>query len=465
MPHRPHILVFMTDDHAQWASGCYGNRELQTPSMDWLAQTGVRASQAFTPCPVCSPARASFWTGKIPSAHGIHDHIGLEDHRGITGQITLAHRLSSAGYRTGLSGKWHCHAYGRNPQPGFDFWFSQWGGTNAKAGPQPFCDNGRRVDFVGQQAPLITDAAVRFLRDHAAHHGEEPLFLFVGYCDTHSPFATLPERLVSRYRGAALADIPDEKALPVHGQARSTLGRRDARFVETLAQYYAAVSLIDEQVGRVLDEMQGLGQLDDTLVVYTADHGHMNGHHGLLTKGNATVPQNFLDESILVPCLLRHPGRIKSGGVLDVPVDHCDLFATLLDAAGVALPEGEGLAGRSYLPLMAGGAVDGWRDWQIVEYGNARMIRTRAGLKLIRRYPGPNGHFADELYDLRQDSRETRNILSDPTYAQDVRQLDALLDAHFSQWQSPALAGTDIATLPRFNNAEPWRIVTQAAAE
>src|SRR5690606_32926493 len=110
---------------------------------------------------------------------------------------------------------------------------------------------------------------------------------------------------------------------------------------ESLAQYAAAVTAIDEQIGRLLDELDGMRQLENTLVVYTADHGHNNGHHGLWLKGNGTTPANFLDGSILVPCLLAWPGVIGAGQVSDAMVDHCDLHATLLDAAGVTRSQEE----------------------------------------------------------------------------------------------------------------------------
>lgn len=453
---RPNIVVFLTDDHGQWASNAYGNSELNTPTMDWMADTGARFDNAFTPSPVCSPARACFWTGKIPSAHGIHDHIGNRDHPGVTGQETLAEALQAAGYRTGLCGKWHCHAHGDIPRPGFDFWFSQWGGTNARFGPQPFSRNGDREDHHGHQGPIITDAAIDFLRSDATVN--QPFFLFVGYTETHSPFATLPERLAASARKRPLEGVSREPFSEVHGKANTPAPGDAATWREQLAQYYAAVEIIDAEVGRVIDALEGLGQLDDTLIIYTADHGHMNGQHGLLCKGNATTPQNFLDESIRVPLLVRWPEQVVAGQRLAAFADHCDTHETLRAAAGISAQQCPGGPGRSFLQhLGESGGLEPWRTAQVCEYGNARMIRTDDGYKLVRRFPGPNGHFPDAFFALTEDPRETRNVITDPRYQEIIAGLDARLNGHFAAHSDPRRSGTNLDHLPIHNRDEPWR--------
>ena len=380
---RPNIIVFMTDDHGYWAAGCSGNRELQTPSLDHLAATGARMASAFTPCPVCSPARASFFTGRIPSQHGIHDWLKWDEegqvHPGIDGQRNIGELLQRAGYHTGLVGKWHC-ARDREPRPGFDRWFSYQMAQYPHVGEQRFSDQGHPVTEHGHQAPLLTDRAVDFIRTRPQ---DRPFFLFVSYVCTHTPLKDQPERLAAHYRGCTFADVPQEAFAPSHGHPRMPWPSDPARHREQMAQYYAAVTFIDEQVGRILDELDGAGIRQDTMVVYTADHGHMNGQHGLISKGNATVPQNFLEESIRVPSFVSWPGGLPKGQVIEAPVDHCDLFCTVLDAAGTAPDPEIHTPGASFLPLLRGDAA-AWRDAQFCEYGNARMIRT-ADHKLIRR--------------------------------------------------------------------------------
>jgi arylsulfatase A-like enzyme len=181
----------------------------------------------------------------------------------------------------------------------------------------------------------------------------------------------------------------------------------------------------------------------------------MNGHHGLHTKGNATIPQNFLDESIRVPLLVRWPQQVAAGSVNSQFVDHCDLHATLCDAAGVQTGDGPG---QSLLPVWRRESVR-WRDWQICEYGNARMIRTAAG-KLIRRYPGPNGSFGDEYYDLRRDPRERCNVIG----TTDVATWDGKLDEYFARYERPNRSGRQIATQPVCNGSQPWVLTPEEVA-
>lgn len=452
---RPNILVMMTDDHGQWAAGCYGNREILTPNLDYLARSGMRATHAFTPNPVCSPARACFFTGLLPSQHGIHDWLAedpAQPRDWLGGKSNVAEILRASGYRTGLVGKWHC-GNSHLPQPGFDYWLGYAHGQYPHFGNQRLVENGRRFDYHGRQAPFLTSKAAQFIRDGK---GGKPFFLFLGLVDTHSPFTGHPERLVSRYRRASFCDIPDESPTAGRGWVRFGVPADERLRREWLAQYYASVTLLDEQVGRMLDELESLGQLDQTLVVYTSDHGHMNGHHGLYTKGNATVPQNLYDESIRVPYLARLPGAIPGGLELDAPIDHCDLFQTLLEVGGAKPAPSVSYPGRSFWTLANGHRVP-WRDSQFCEYGNVRMVRT-AQWKYLRRY-APHEQYGDELYDLCADPRERHNLLASgaPAPAPAAR-LREEIENYFARFEDPARSGARILEQPPQNAWEPWRL-------
>jgi len=454
MPERPNILVFLTDDHGQWASTPYGNRELLTPNLEYLARRGTRMANCFAPSPVCSPARASFWTGQIPSRHGIHDYLqepgeSSRDHPALKGQRTLGEMLRDAGYRVGLCGKWHCGHPGE-PREGFDTWFTSLRGTNARFGKQVFIDGSSEVAWRGHQAPPVTERALRFLREEDSR----PWFLFVGYTDTHTPHTGAPQRLAQYYREHAdFRDIPNEPTTTSHGAARMEYSYARERKREELCQYYAAVTFIDEQIGRILDELESLGELENTLIVYTGDHGHMNGHHGLATKGNATVPGNLLEESIRVHGLISLPGLLPENAALDELCDLCDIHATARDAAGAPQDEGEA-PGRSLLPIARGEAPG--KETQFSEYGVVRMARSRRH-KLIVHYPARVGEYPPELYDLREDPDEERNVYDLSEYSDIAADLKARLESFFERWEDPQQAGTLADKLPRHSEHEPWK--------
>ncbi|MDA1192297.1 MAG: sulfatase-like hydrolase/transferase, partial [Candidatus Poribacteria bacterium] len=380
-------------------------------------------------------------------------------HTGIESQPSIAALLQDADYYTGLVGKWHC-ARSWEPKPGFDFWYGYQVSQYPHLGEQHFSDNGEHVVQRGHQSSLLTDQAIRFLRERPA---DQPFFLFVGYVNTHTPHKDQPDRLVSHYRDATFRDIPNETPAPCHGEPLPDWSNARDNHRDTLAQYYAAVTFIDEQIGRTLDQLEGEGALDDTLVVYSGDHGHLMGHHGLYTKGNGTLPQNFIEESIRIPCLLSWKNGFEGGQSHNGLVDTIDLFHTLLDAAGATPDEATAAEirspGASYLPMLKGHSPSnnshGWRDAFYGEYGNARVIRT-ARYKLVLRYEGPNGHFPDELYDLANDPRERLNLYAHPDYNEVVKALTTRLNAHFAQYEFPELSGKNIGSQERCNPNEMW---------
>jgi len=462
---RPNILVFLTDDHGQWLQGAYGNSEVKTPNFDRLAARGTRMANAFTTTPVCSPARASFFTGRMPSQHGIHDWIdwvkASYEHPWLHGQTLISELMQSAGYHTGLVGKWHC-GHDREPQPGFDRWYSYWNAQYPHDGTQNFSDQGVHVTEEGQQSPHLTKQVIDFLRSHRTDKStaEKPFFLFVGYVDTHSPHDAAPKELVEMYRDATFHDIPDESFAPCHGKVLSGKAPKPEMERKRQEEYYAAASSVDREVGKVLAELETSGQLENTLVVYTGDHGLNAGHHGVWEKGNATTPQNFLEESIRIGCTLAWPaGGIIAGRVSDLMVNHCDLFATLLDAAGITLDASTAAKinspGRSYLPALRGKPADRWRTEQIVEYGNARMIRTDSH-KLILRYPFGGIRYPDEFYDLKADPRETVDRIDDPQMSGLVKELTAKVDEYFAKYSEPEHDGLTMESQPRCTPASPW---------
>ena len=445
----PNVLLIQTDDHAQWASHCYGNTELHTPSLDYLCSTGVRMRNAFTPSPVCSPARASLWTGRIPSQHGLHNALAEHDPKvtgveWLKGERTLANIFKGAGYATGLSGKWHVGKPDYQPHQDFDYWFSQ---SLPLYRPDVFVSPWTKPSpdrNATYNHHAIADHAVDFLR---VRDDDKPFFLYVGFIATHSPWNRHAERLVEHYRRATFRDIPDDGTYPFGRLIGESLQPTRADPHETRAQYYASVTEIDEQVGRILDELHAQGLTSDTLVVYTSDHGLNMGQHGVWGKGIATNPYNMLEESIRIPMILSHPGAFLGGLVRDEMVTHVDLFQTILEHAGLAPDASErarrNYPGRSFRDLARGDARGAWPEEVHAELGNTRMVRTRDH-KLVMRYPdGPN-----ELFDLVRDPRETRSFYADPAYQEIVRDLSSRIAKYFSRYEDPAKSGLRVRELP-----------------
>src|ERR1043166_1020828 len=423
-PRRPNVLLIQTDDHAQWASRCYGNSELHTPSLDHLAATGVRMRNAFTPSPVCSPARASLWTGRIPAQHGLHNALAEHDPKvtaveWLKGERTLANIFKDAGYVTGLSGKWHVGKPDYQPHQDFDYWFSQ---SLPLYRPDVFVSPYQKP-AVGPAAEYnhhaIVDHAVDFLR---ARDTERPFFLYVGFIATHSPWTGHSKRLVEHYRHATFRDLPNDGTYPFGRLIGESLQASRADPTETRAQYYASVTEIDEQVGRMLDELDAQGLNEDTLVVYTSDHGLNMGQHGVWGKGIGTNPYNMLEESIRIPMILRHTGALLGGQVRDEMVSHVDLFQTILEHAGIVIDEAvrerRRYPGRSFRRLARGDGRGKWPDEVFAELGLTRMVRTRDHKLVLRAPDGPN-----ELFDLTRDPRETRSFYDEPEYQDVVREL------------------------------------------
>jgi choline-sulfatase len=460
MPEKPNILLFLTDDHAQWANGAYGNREIMTPNLDTLAETGVLMENAYTPTPVCSPGRACLLTGRFSSQHGIHDYLGsandvdIDNFPWLQAETLLPEILRDAGYATYLSGKWHL-GHENHPQGGFDHTFThgaQYPFTHG--GKRTFYEDGEPIEMDGYKTRIFTEKAIQYLRERDP---EKPFYLQVDYITTHNPWEGHPERLVEHYRHCTFNDLPSDESYPFGIQnLESTFDfRLDPH--ESRAQYYAAVSQIDEGVGQLLDELEALGLRENTLIIYTSDHGLNCGQHGIWGKGNGTLPLNMVEESVRVPMILNQPDKLFSKQRRPEFVDHTDLFQTVFDLVGVELDPAfrsdRNYPGHSFASVLTNTApLKDWKDTQVGEYGDVRMIRDN-WTKLVRRYPdGPN-----ELFDLIADPHEMVNCYHNPAYKTAIERLTAKLNLFFETYADPVKNGLNVKQLPIHNNAESWR--------
>ncbi len=463
---RPNVVFILTDDQGIWAAGCYGNPEIRTPNIDRLAATGLRFENFFCTSPVCSPSRATFLTGLIPSQHGVHDWIRdgnvppeqemlVEDEREVypavaylEGKIGYTDVMAQHGYTCAISGKWHL-GDSLHPQNSFSYWYvhQKGGGPYNNA---PMVRDGKLINEPGYVTNAITNEALKFLEEM-----EEPFYLSVHYTAPHSPWINQhPQDIVDSYDDCPFKSCPQEAKHPWAGPLSDRcLGNREA-----LKGYFAAVTAMDIDVGRILDRIEELGLREDALIIFTSDNGFSCGHHGFWGKGNGTFPLNMYENSVKVPFIVSHPGHIPEGESTDALVSGYDFMPTLLDYLGLPLPEGENFPGRSFLPLLRGESE--WsRDSVVVydEYGPTRMIRTREW-KYVHRYPyGPH-----ELYDLVNDPDERRNLIDDPSQRRRVREMRQQLADWFARYVDPVMDG---ARLPVTGLGQRTRIGPQNCGE
>jgi arylsulfatase A-like enzyme len=455
MKHSPNIILFLSDDHAAWATGCYGNHDVRTPHIDHLAKNGVQMLNAFTPTPVCSPARACLMTGRTASQHGVHDYIGTTadfevDFNWIKDETILPQLFKSAGYETILIGKWHL-GQERTSKQGFDHSFT--------FGPEyPIHHQGIRTwyrndcaeEHEGVLSEIITEEALSFLRNRTK---ERPFFMVIGHYATHSPWSGHPDDLVQIYRDKQLSMEQKQIQYPYGVLVNEAMDLTRETPVEALCQYYAGVSEIDNSVGAILSQLKELDLLDSSCLIYTSDHGLNCGQHGLWGKGNATFPLNMLEESIRVPLLFYAPNRILPKQKRMEFVDHTDLFKTILDLAYLSdhAKEERNSPGTSYLPLLTNTyPLPLKKPMQFCEYGPVRMVKTHR-YKLVE-FPNEAHNL---FFDLHMDPQEEQNQYHESAYRTIIDHLSEKMELHFSQYSVQGKQG-DHPNLPQYNPHVAW---------
>ncbi len=443
---RPNVLFILADDLGAWGMGCAGNDEIRTPNLDRLAATGIRFEQLFCVSPVCSPARASILTGRIPSQHGIHDWLragnspvadavgGTPPVEYLQGDVGYTDLLAAHGYTCGLSGKWHL-GDSHHPQKGFRFWRVHATGGGPYYGA-PLISDGQIYREPGYVSDVFTDNALTFLEQQA--RSESPFYLSVHYTAPHSPWNrdNHPGQIYDAYfRECDFRSTPDE---PMHPwQINSApYGDEPARR-QILSGYFTAVSEMDRNVGRLIDWLERERLRENTLVIFTGDNGMNMGHHGIYGKGNGTFPQNMYDTSVKVPGIVSRPGHVPADRVSHDLLSHYDLMPTLCDYLGIALPDAHQRPGRSFAPVLRGMPL-AERDHLVVfdEYGPVRMIRNRR-YKYVHRYPyGPH-----ELYDVLDDPNERNNLVESDGYGELAAEMKRQLDEWFLRYVDPSRDG------------------------
>ncbi len=457
---RPNILFICTDQQRFDSLGCYGNEHARTPAIDQLAADGVIYEQCYVQSPVCSPSRASLLTARYVHAHGLYANgVSLPAHWPL---FTKA--LADGGYDCGLVGKWHLSAcFQGRTEPRLDDGFRvfQWAHDPTHGSPQNMYHRWLEENYPDVYAQAIANGPGRGRHEaapfdamptethyshwvgtqsiefiEASRDEEQPFFLWVNFFDPHHPFVA-PQEYLDRFDAetlpaplGSLDDLRDRPAILSEASEKSYAG-----FARGFTEYtpeqmrqvvranYAMVALIDDEVQRILDALAATGRLDNTLVIFTSDHG-------LLLKG----PMLY-EGAVRVPLILKWPGVLPAGERVTPLVEWIDLNDTMLAAAGLSpLP---GSQAQSLLPLAHGDETSA-RGWALCEYRDsghpydprvdATMLR-RGPYKLVVFHgaPATERPRSGELYDLHADPHELHNLWDSPDYAAVRIELQELL--------------------------------------
>ena len=437
-PARPNVVYLIADDQASGTLSCEGHPYLSTPNIDRIAREGARFENAFVTSSICSASRASFLTGRYARDHGVlHNRDTLRE-----GVATFADLLTAAGWDSAFVGKWHLGKKSFDTIRGFGHTAVlpvQGRYQNAK-----FVVDGEAVKTEGYVDDRTTDFALEFLE----RERDGPFLLCVGFKAAHKPrepaarFAHLfedatfgpppsvsslppfPRRAEWRVLAERAGELLEEEAVPAdwaetYGVRRSLVKFNESRDASA-REYLRLIAGIDENVGRILDALDERDLARNTVVVYTSDHGYMQGEHGM--GGKATA----YEESMRTILLVRDP-RFAARG--DAPIHqlalNIDVAPTLLDLAGLEVPDA--MQGRSLRPLLAGEA-DGWRTSFLYEFyrspvygGVPTTLAVREDRWKLITYPGyPEW---SELFDLASDPHEMNNLAGDPEHADQLERL------------------------------------------
>ncbi|GJM33595.1 MAG: N-acetylgalactosamine-6-sulfatase [Saprospiraceae bacterium] len=429
---QPNILFIYTDDQAAWTLGISGNHNANTPNLDHLAQEGAYFKNAFVTTPVCSPARASIMTSQYATEYGIHDFIAQPGHKlydpdnpvGLDpASITFAEVLQKAGYKTGLIGKWHLGDWIENEDKkyhptnhGFDYFMGLTGGGTSPENP-PLEKDGKVSEFKGLTTDILTNDALEFIENNR----QEPFLLCLNYRAPHGKFLPVAPEDWAPYESM-------DPTLPNPNYPDLNIEKAKQK----MREYLASVSGIDRNVGRILASLKQWGIDNNTIIIFSSDHGYNMGHNGIEHKGNGiwitnTLPPatenitskyrpNLYDNSLKVPAIIFWPGVTKAGTVIEENISSLDWYPTIVEMAGAKLPAKKIIRGHSLIPLLNGGKVENWNndfyaEYSMINYCKAYMRSYRTTeWKLVRDFLNPE---RDELYNIAKDPEENINMIYD----------------------------------------------------
>lgn len=412
---KPNIIFILADDLGYGHLGSYGQKDIETPELDALAESGLRYTQAYAGSTVCAPSRSVLMTGQHTGHTTVRGNWGPDGERVPLkdSDITIAEVLKSAGYATGMIGKWGLGEPGTSGLPnkqGFDYWYGFLNQHNAHSFYPPYLWRNDRIVYFnenesGQRQTYVQDRFIEEALEFIRSRKDAPFFLYLPFTLPHTELAAR-EEMVEKYRGRF-----DEVVFPAE------LGRPEVP--EAKATYAGMVSTLDHDVGRIVRELEELGIAGNTIVIFTSDNGAASEHGAVAEYFNGSGPlrgikRDMYEGGIRVPLIVSWPGKIPSGSVDDEShVTFWDFLPTLAELAGAELPAGLELDGISITPsLLQGVAVGNDRPlyWefrpkphlglkQAVRWGRYKAVRLSEDADL-------------EIYDLQDDLGETRDIAS-----------------------------------------------------
>ena len=399
----PNIVFIVADQMRAHAMGAMGNQQIITPNLDKLAAEGILISNAISGQPVCTPFRAQLMTGRYSHSTGvIHNDIRLPDEAVIFPQL-----LKQQGYTTAYIGKWHLSGDRNDPvdaisRRGWDYWAVRNVSHRHNQTSYWLNDATEPVTTEGWEPDVQTDLAIEFIKANK----QRPFGLFLSYGPPHNPYELVPQQYVDMYEGSRLASRPN---VPTDNE-------------DTLRLYYAAITSLDANIGRLSNALAEAGVAENTILVFTADHGDMLGSQGHRLK------QRPWEESINIPFILRYPEKVEAGQERDWLVTTVDMMPTVLGLSDVAVPD----------------AVEGL-DLSALFEGNSTEQRQAAFLFNVHRGGGPGTdwrgirtkewiyarHHAGDwvMYDLKNDPYELHNLINDENYATTKQALQQQLTA------------------------------------
>jgi arylsulfatase A-like enzyme len=420
---RPNVLLVMSDEWRAQALGYAGDPNAHTPTIDRFARQSVNFEQAVAGCSVCCPARASLVTGQYPLTHRVY----INDVELQAKDLTLGEAFRNAGYRTGYIGKWHLYGspdgrYGRReayipPEKrfGFEYWKAAECTHDYNHSLYYEGNDQNRKYWPGYDALAQTDDACRYVREHAS--SPTPFFMVLSWGPPHFPLQTAPEQYQAKYRDCEIALRPN---VPESSKSEAA---------EELRGYYAHIAALDDCFKKLLDALEATGSADDTIVVFTSDHGDMMQSQGLSYK---LYPW---DESIRTPLLIRYPRKYgRAGRRSTAPVNSPDLMPTLLGMSGIEIPAG--IQGTDYSSSRPKPGIGAPKDsaflslpvpiGEALRYGFAeyRGVRNQR-YTYARSIDGPW-----LLYDNKRDPYQMNNLCG----RSEARRIQAAMDRELNSW-------------------------------